>query len=48
MSYFRKLRNNEPEKKLSLKLLYQTGKPNREPGRPANIDNDYTFAGWIS
>ena len=33
-------------KKLSFEAPLSTGKPNREPGRPANIDNDYTFAGW--
>lgn len=33
-------------KKIKFEAPLSTGKPNREPGRPANIDNDYTFAGW--
>ena len=30
-------------KKIKFEAPLSTGKPNREPGRPANIDNDYMY-----
>ena len=31
---------------IKFEALLSTGKPLREPGRPANVDDDYEFAGW--
>ena len=31
---------------IKFEALLSTGKPLREPGRPANVDDDYQFAGW--
>ena len=31
---------------IKFEALLSTGKPLREPGRPANVDDDYEFSGW--
>ena len=43
--FFENCATMNPEK-IKFEAPLSTGKPDGEPGRPANIDNDYKFAGW--
>ncbi|SET98635.1 InlB B-repeat-containing protein, partial [Enterocloster clostridioformis] len=43
--FFENCATMNPEK-IRFEAPLSTGQPNGEPGRPANIDDDYKFAGW--